>query len=202
VVCPSQLGIELSIMSIAVGFFDESTDSEEVQGASYTVAGFVSSNETSACLELKWKDLLVKYNIEYFKASELNAGEGQFRQYREDPNSSEWKPFTQKEKAKFEEIKIAFTDLIVDFSLDLNVIGAVIILPDYERIMKEYPLARRTLSYPYYQACQTVLMEAGLQISKQNRDYPSGDKLYIRPVFDSHEEYSGRMKAIFDSFCG
>jgi hypothetical protein len=187
-------------MSIAVGFFDESSDPEEVEGASYTVAGFVASNATSACLELRWKDLLAKYNLEYFKASELSAGVGQFRQYRDYPLDGGWRQFSDRERGKFDEIKTAFTDLIVEVSDQINAIGAVVIIADYERIMKESPLARKTLSFPYYQAGQTVLMEAGIQITKENRRSPSGEPLYIRPIFDSHEEYSGRMKAIFDSF--
>ena len=84
--------------------------------------------------------------------------------------------------------------------MGINGLGAVVVLPDYQRIMAEYPLARTTLPYPYYLAAHCVLMEAGLQIARQNQDEPS-EQWMLRPVFDSHEEYSGRMKQTFDSFC-
>jgi hypothetical protein len=93
-----------SQLAIAVGFFDESTD-EDLEGSSYTVAGFAANNETSACLELRWKDVLLRYNLEYFKASELNAGEGQFRQFRDEPDNRSWQPFSDREKEKFVESK-------------------------------------------------------------------------------------------------
>src|SRR5580704_16511057 len=75
---------KVRFMQIAVGYFDESTD-EDTQGVCYVVAGFVASNLATVTLDLRWRDLLTKYHLNYFKASELNAGEGEFRQYRDDP---------------------------------------------------------------------------------------------------------------------
>jgi hypothetical protein len=148
---------------------------------------------------LNWKAALKNYNLDYFKASELSAGEGQFKQYRDDPLCTKWKPFSAREARKFTEIKIAFTEVIAGFSTHLNAIGAVVVLPDYDKIKRDYPPAN-TLAYPYYLAGQVVMMEAGLQITKENENI-RGDQIYLRPVFDSHEEYSGRMKGMFDSFC-
>ena len=189
-------------LALALGFFDESEDSEEIPGATYTVAGFVANNNTSACLELNWQGLLTEYNLDYFKASELSAGEGQFRQYRDNPNCPQWTPFTKREKSKFDEIKIAFTSLIEQYSGHMNATGAVVVLPDYERILRDYQPAAQVLSaHPYYLAAETVMMEAGLLITLENHRYNRPDRqLDLRPVFDSHEEHSGRFKAIFDDF--
>lgn len=189
-----------SRLTIAVGFFDESTD-EDLEGISYTVAGFCSHNKISAQMELRWRDLLNHYNLEYFKASELNAGQGQFRQFRDDPSCTEWRRFSDREKTVFAEIKTAFTDVIAQSADSIYGVGAVVILPDYERLLAESSAARKVLRYPYYIAAQWVLIEAGLNVTKQNKSHSPGDKVWIRPVFDSNETYSGRMKQVFDSFC-
>jgi hypothetical protein len=44
-------------------------------------------------------------------------------------------------------------------------------------------------------------MAVGLQISIENKNYKDHEKVMSRPVFYSHEEYSGRAKQSFDSFC-
>ena len=44
-------------------------------------------------------------------------------------------------------------------------------------------------------------MQAGLLIAQENESYRDGEKVWLRPVFDSHEEYSGTMKDGFDWFC-
>lgn len=185
------------VMSIAVGFFDESTDGD-TEGVCYVVAGFMGSNMATAVLDLRWRDLLRKYNLKYFKASEHNAGEGQFRQYRDNPQGKGYAPFSQREKDKFVEIKTAFTDAIVN-SDGVVGIGAAILLPDYERVRQEYPLA--LIQSPYFLCANLVMMEAGVRVCIENEDYREDEKVWLRPVFDSHEEYSGRMKQGFDSFC-
>ena len=185
-------------MQVAAGFFDESSD-EYLEGVSYTVAGLVGNNHATAVLELRWRDLLKKYEIKYFKASELNAGEGQFKKFRDDPTSTARMLFSDREKCIFSEIKTAFTDAIVQCS-GLSVIGASLILSDYERVRSDYPPAR-TLSYPYFVCSSVVLMELGVQFNRLNQQYCEQDRMRVRPVFDSHEEYSGRMKQGFDFFC-
>jgi hypothetical protein len=186
-------------MPIALGYFDESTD-EDTHGQCYVVAGFMANNHSTAILELRWSTLLTKYNLQYFKASELNAGKGQFQQYRDDPDQLKFKPFSQREKDKFAEIKKAFTDAIMGVR-GLSGIGAALILPDYERLRQEYPIARTALPCPYFLCANCVLMATGLEICRANKKRSREDEITIRPAFDSHEEYGGRMKHGFDFFC-
>ncbi len=128
-------------MWLTAGFFDESTD-EDTEGTCYAIAGFIGAQLVTATLELRWRDLLKKYGLEYFKASELNAGVGQFQKFRDDPNNLRWRHFSQREKDIFKEIKTTFTDLIVSFNEGLYGIGAVVILPDLERLRSEYEHAK------------------------------------------------------------
>ena len=131
-------------LQLGAGYFDESTDDGD--SFCYVVAGFVGSQHATVILDLRWKDILIEYGLDYFKASELSAGEGQFKKYRDDPAATEWKPFSAREKAKFTEIKKRFTDVIVSCR-GLYGIGAALILPDLDRLRKEYPRADAALEH-------------------------------------------------------
>ncbi len=132
-------------MQVAVGFFDESTD-DETHGQCYAIAGFLGSQWATAVLEMEWKPLLNKYEIHYFKASELNAGEGEFKKFRDNPNVKEWLPFSER-KRNFKEIKTDFTSVITN-ARDILGIGVALVLPDYYRLREENPLAKKKSAHP------------------------------------------------------
>jgi hypothetical protein len=185
-------------MWLSAGFFDESTD-EDTERACYVIAGFIGAQLVTAKLELRWRDLLDTYKIEYFKASELNAGTGQFQKFRDDPSDYNWRPFSDREKGKFKEIKTAFTDLIVNAEA-LYGIGAAVILPDLERLQAEYPHAKK-LPSPYFMCAQLVLVEAGSEMMAQNQIKRGNETCFLRPIFDAHQDFSVRAKQAWDGFC-
>lgn len=187
------------IMQVVAGFFDESTD-DETHGQCYSIAGFVGSQWATAVLEMHWKPLLEKYDIDYFKASELNAGEGQFKKFRDNPDAKAWAPFSDREKEFFRVIKTEFTNVITN-ARDIFGIGVALVLPDYYRLREESPLAKKNLLTPYHLCAQTVLMEAGMIMYETNNELAPSNRALLKPVFDSHEQYSGRMKMAFDTFC-
>ena len=66
------------------GYYDESDDNDRA----YAIAGFVGHQQDCVGLDIAWREkILKKWDIEYFKASELNAGRGQFAKFRDDPTS-------------------------------------------------------------------------------------------------------------------
>jgi hypothetical protein len=186
-------------LKLLAGYFDESTD-ESTEGFTYTVAGFIASQHATVVLELRWRDLLKEYDLAYFKASELNALEGQFKKFRDDPSVQDWKAFSATEKKKQREIKTGFTDCIVSCG-GLFGIGASLVLTDYERILREYSPAKSVLPLPYYLCTGFVLMEAGFQMYEANKHRRDHDKALLKPIFDSHKQYSGRIKQDFEAFC-
>src|SRR5215468_1215558 len=106
------------------GYYDESDDIAR----GYAVAGFIGHQHDCVHLDLAWREkVLQKYGIDYFKASELNAGTGQFAKFRDDPNKLD-AAFSPREKKLLDEIKIATIDLTLSFDLLIG-IGAVCMLP-------------------------------------------------------------------------
>lgn len=183
------------LMWHVAGYYDESDDIER----GYAVAGFVGHQHDCVHLDLAWRDrILDKYELEYFKASELSTGTEQFAKFRDDPSNVEAR-FSQREKDLFQKIKIESIDLILEFNLLIGV-GCVLVLPDYHRIHAEYQRMGKTLPAPYFFCAQIVMMESGFIMNRINDSIPQSIHGLLRPVFDSHEEYSGRGKQMFDEF--
>lgn len=186
---------ECSLMLLSAGYFDESYDRDEC----YTVAGLVAINLQAALgLEWEWERLLALYGIDYFKASELEHGRGEFLKLRDDPANGDAR-FSKREKDLFVEIKTAFVDAIVNADCIVG-IGATLLLADYERLGRIYPHAMATLPHPYFICQQFVMLAASEIMNWANSRNPPERKGMLRPIFDIHEEYGGRAKLAFDEY--
>ena len=87
----------------AAAYFDESDDNDRA----YAVAGFLAHQHDCVHLDLAWRDrILEKYELEYFKASELNAGTRQFAKFRDNPSNLDCL-FSRREKELFGKINIS-----------------------------------------------------------------------------------------------
>jgi|SRR5215470_664824 len=176
------------------GYFDESDDSVRA----YAVAGFLGHQKDCIYLHWAWEDRILKpYNLRYFKASELNAGTGQFAQHRDNPKDLDAK-FSEREKELFNEIKTESIDVFLEF-LFIG-IGAVVMLPDYYRLLEEFKTVNKVLPDPYFFCAQLVMMESGLIMAEINQNASSLQKAYVRPNFDNQKAYEGRTKLMFDDF--
>jgi Protein of unknown function (DUF3800) len=181
-------------MWCAAGYFDESDDNERA----YAVAGFMGHQLDCVHLDWAWKErLLDKYKLDYFKASELNSGTGQFAKYRDNPDKLHTL-FSERERNLFRQIKIESVDIFLEFDLLIS-FGAVLILPDYRRLLKEYRVAGKTLPAPYFLCAQLVMMELGFVMAALNNG-PKSQQGCVRPNFDSHDEYARKTKRMFDDF--
>jgi hypothetical protein len=182
-------------MPLAAGYFDESSD-EGIEDRSYCVAGFVGNGAAALELDMRWGDLLGKYDLDYFKSSEIEFGFGQFAKHRYNP-SKLTDPLTSNEKALIREIKTAFIDLICDCE-EMIGIGCVLLIRDYELLRSESPHAAKVLPVPYVLCANLTLLEAGNMANEANsiNSYAT----VVRPVFDSHLEHGPRFLAAFDSY--
>jgi hypothetical protein len=179
-------------MFLSSACFDESTD-EGSADRCYTVAGFVGNGHAALDLDTRWGELLKRYDLEYFKASEIEFGFGEFVKHRDAPTKST-DPLSDKEKGLIREIKTAFIDLICDCD-EMVGVGAVVILPEYERLPQDSAHAKQVLPKPYTICADFVLLEAGIMANEANAYYS-----WVRPIFDRHEEHMGRFQQSFASF--
>jgi hypothetical protein len=182
------------MVSVA-GYFDESDDNDRA----YAVAGFLGHQKDCVYLHWAWEEHILKpYNLKYFKASELNSGTGQFAQHRDNPKGDLNALFSKREKELFNQIKIESIDVFLHFLL--IGIGAVVMLPDYNRLFQEFKTANKTLPDPYFLCSQLVMMESGLILADLNEAASPLQRSYVRPTFDNHEKYRGKTRLMFNDF--
>jgi hypothetical protein len=177
------------VLSLTGAYFDETTD-ESSSGYCYTVAGFVGNSFTAAILDLKWKDLLEKYDLAYF---------GEFLKHRDVPNQPNL-PLSDREKKLKNQIKAEFVDLICNTG-DFVGLSATVLLKDYYRLLGTDKSLVRKLPKLYVLCSQLCLMEAGFIMNESNRNAPPGGRSLLRPVFDSHDEYEPEFRSTFSAFC-
>jgi hypothetical protein len=176
-------------------YFDESD-----HGPGFSVAGYSAAYDSWLHLDWAWRELLVRWNLQYYKASESENGLGEFAQYRDNPQDQR-SPLKPHERAKLREIKAEFIDAICKHHDDLQGYGAAVVVKDFEKIIAEDEIARRIfLDKPYYLAAQLCLVAAAIPVRDANTRRSGNDKIELRPIFDSHEEYSGIAKKVFDNF--
>ncbi len=180
---------------LMAAYFDESDDNKQAYG----VGGFLGNQHDCVHLEWTWqRDVLDKYDLKYFKASELEYGLGEFRKLRDNPDSPN-ALFSKREKALFREIKTKTVDLFLNAEFLIG-FGAVVVLPDYHRLVAELEAAGFAIPAPYWFAAQVVYMEAGWVMKYWNEGKPPSERAHVRPIYDSHKEYSRKAKEIFDDY--
>jgi hypothetical protein len=199
VVCPSQTLTEKSesLLMLIGGYFDESSD-EGIENRCYSVCGYVADGASALELSFIWADLLRKHHLAYFKASEIEYGFGEFRQYRDNPDDLA-APLSKKEKEKIVEIKTDFVSAIC--KCNVYGVGTVLMLRDYELLLSENMLAQKNLAAPWYLCSSFTLMASGLLMNEANRRHPPDRSGYLRPIFDWQKEYKGKFIESFPNFC-
>lgn len=177
-------------------YYDES---DEKPG--FSVAGYAAPYATWVHLDWKWQGLLKKWNLTYFKASECENLLGEFAQYRDSPTNLKSDLKTHERKI-LTGIKTEFIDAICKHGDDLQGYGAVVIVNDFEKIISEDAEARRLfMDKPYWVCFQLCLVAAAMPARDFNQRHSNrDDHVHIKPIFDSHKEYSGLAKALFDKF--
>ena len=178
------------------GYYDES-----LEGPGFAVAGYLAQYEVWIYLDWAWQDLLKKWDIKYFKASECENLLGEFAQYRDNPKDLK-SQLKQHEWEIVKRAKTQFIDAITKHSHGLNGVGAAIVLPDFRKIVSEDSKALHYLTNnPYYIGLQLSLIAGTIAAADRNdgKKYKE-DHIRIKPIFDSHEDYSSVAKAVFDQF--
>lgn len=180
---------------ILAAYFDESSDSY-----CFSVSGYVAGYATWVDFDWRWRDVLRKWNIKYFKSSECETLVGEFLKYRTDPQHPR-APMAKEDKDTARRARTDFTDVICQLQNSLCGIGTVVIKNDFERIISESEKARFIFGCePYFMGLQVCLTRMVTRLEKDNG--PMVGKHYIKPIFDTHEEFSGRAKVLYDKFKG
>lgn len=166
----------------------------------FAIAGYSAAIAAWWHLDCHWQELLKRWKLKYFKASECENGLAEFAQYRDDPADLK-SPLKPHERERLRKAKIEFIDAICEHHHVLQGYGAAIVTEDFERIMGEDPVARGIfLDKPYYLGAQLCLVAAAMLVRDVNTLRTGNDKIEVRPVFGAHEERNGIAKTVFENF--
>lgn len=176
-------------------YFDET---HEKPG--FAIAGYAAATDTWWHLDWHWQELLKRWNLKYFKASECENGLVEFAQYRDDPTDLT-SPLQPRERERLRKAKIEFIDAICERNHVLQGYGAAIVTKDFERLIAEDPAAPVIfLDKPYYLGAQLCLVAAAMLVRDANTRRAGHDKIEVRPIFGAHEECGGIAKTVFENF--
>lgn len=166
-------------------YFDES-----IEKPAFSLSGYSGATDTWLHLDWAWGDLLKKWKISSYKASECENLLNDFGQYR-DSSSAAGSPLNAKEFERMTEIKIDFIDAICKHSDDLQGYGAVVVTDELEKIVSESSDASHYFKdSPYYICFQLCLVATGMPAWLTNQTRRPSDQVYVKPTFDSHDQYS------------
>lgn len=166
----------------------------------FAIAGYSAAIDTWRRLECQWQELLKRWNLKYFKASECENGLAEFAQYRDDSTNLK-SPLKPHERERLRKAKIDFVDAICKHHHVLQGYGAAIITEDFEGVIDEDPGAPSLfLDKPYSIGAQLCLIAAAMLVRDLNTRRSSHDQIEIRPILGSYEERGGIAKAVFDNF--
>jgi hypothetical protein len=156
-----------------------------------TIPGFISIGDG---------DLAKAWRIKYFKASECENGLGEFAQYRDNPADVKTR-LKQHEWEKLQKAKGQFIDAICKHADYIRGSGAVTNLKDFQRIISENAKAHALfMDHPYYVCLQAALSSATRKMFEENLHRSNEGKLYIKPIFDSHKDFSDIARIAYEKF--
>lgn len=173
-------------LTVANSYMDESFDPK--QGGKprgfFVVAGLMGRGVPFFALECLWEKLLVKYGLDYFKASECENGWKQFKKLVKDPRN-----ISPAERVTLDGISLEFINAITNpSSFDpqhyLTACGIGVLQEDFYEVIKD-PKALAVLGDNPYRLAYDLSFVASAWLMKQ-----LGEGWGVSIVCDEHEIYS------------
>jgi hypothetical protein len=157
---PPDRGIKGYVCMVFQSFLD---DSGHKTAGLMVSAGFCAQRKTWADFRTGWKGLLLKHKLDYFKSSECNHIDGQFRQFC----TGKYAQKNDKEKAK--SIRKEFLDLAAGYK-GIAGFGVVVEMEPYARLA-HLPNALDILPEdPYREALSSLMFEIVNRVRSRDRN--------------------------------
>jgi len=186
------------LYSLITSHMDESFD--KGSDGVFVVGGFLGRGVPVFELERNWKKLLERpdINIAYFKASECNSGDGEFRKFVADPRN-----ITPEERLKLDSIHQEFLNLIknpvpFDDRCWLLVLGLGVVQKDFYDVIQDAKAKAILGSSPYRLAYDFAMIQSAWtmkqleQSLEEDRLKRFGDKpsrVHVSFFCDEHQEH-------------
>lgn len=169
------------IAAVLMAYFDESWDQK--QEKIFVIGGMVGRYEQWQKIERPWKDLLDKYELEYYRASEAEFARGQFDK---EPFRTEGLGTTAEQFKLLSHVRSEFFEVLTCGMVSGIAIGVP--LADFREVANTPERLKKFGGTPYY-ICGHTAMLSMLKAQK----YGLGSKELMAFVFDTHQDFDTEM---------
>ena len=168
-----------------IAYFDESWD--QTQKKILVIAGIMGLWEQWDKIEWRWRELLDKYNIAYYRA---NEAEGAYGQFEKSPYRTPGVPLTAEQFKLLQEVKDEFFNILTFGRISGAAIGVPI--HAFNQVADTPQKQAQFGNTPYY-ICGHTLMLSMLTALKTMR---ARDLMVFR--FDRQNDFDAEMKKVHD----
>jgi hypothetical protein len=165
-------------------YWDESSD--EHQKKIFVIAGFVGRYEEWARIEWRWKQLLDKYELEYYCATEAEHARGQFDK---PPFRAEGKPLDYTQNEMLRRVCTEFLDLFA--SGIIFGVGIGIPMQDFFEVANTPERLARFGGTPYYLSGHMAMLATLIGIKNELRN-----KELVSFMLDRQDQFKTEMEKV------
>lgn len=170
------------------GFFDESTDQD--QKKIYVIGGFVGRYEEWAKIEWRWKELLEKYGLGYYRAAEAEHARKQFDKlpFRDGDKPLTYEQFELLRGVRDEFLSVFCAGLIAGVAIGIHI-------DDFNAVANTPELLAKFGNTPYFLCGHVALLSTIDGVKNHIRS-----KELVAFIFDRQEKYDAEMLRVHSRF--
>ncbi len=171
-----------------IAYLDESYDQEMKEV--FVAAGFIARYEGWSSVEWRWKALLEKYGIKYYRAAEAGHARGEFEK---PPFRTHPKKLSKEQWGLLQEVRNEFLTVLCNGRLFGLAIG--IHMKDFKKIACTPEILDKFGNTPYYLCCHMALIQTlvGARDELRSREL-------IQVFFDRNADHQAEMKRVHKAF--
>jgi hypothetical protein len=171
-----------------IAYLDESFD--QAMKEVFVAAGFIARYEGWSSVEWRWRSLLEKYELKYYRAAEAGHARGQFEKppFRTHPNK-----LSREQWGLLQEVRNEFLSVLCSGRLFGLAIGMH--MKDFYKVACTPEILSKFGNTPYYLCCHMALIQTlvGARDELRTREV-------IQSFFDQNGEHQAEMKRVHQAF--
>ena len=173
---------------VLIAYLDESYDQEMKEV--FVAAGFIARYEGWSSVEWRWKGLLEKYGLRYYRAAEAGHARGEFEK---PPFRTHPKKLSKEQWGLLQEVRNEFLSVLCGARIFGLAIG--VHMKDFNRVACTPEILDKFGNTPYYLCCHMALIQTlvGARDELRSREV-------IQVFFDRNAEHQAEMKRVHKAF--
>jgi hypothetical protein len=173
---------------VLIAYLDESYDQEMKEV--FVAAGFIARYEGWNSVEWRWKGLLQKYGLKYYRAAEAVHARGEFAKppFRTHPNKLYKEQWGLLQAVRDEFLSVLCSARIFGLAIGIH-------MKDFNKVACTPEILDKFGNTPYYLCCHLALIQTLVGARDE-----LGSREVIQVFFDRNAEHQAEMKRVHEAF--